>query len=215
MSDSNVSTCVSHLSAGLIEHSQTASGRGEEVYGSSERAGSGTLGSGTTGGPGFGNKYTSGTQEAGELPHDYGTGSTGGASSGRMEPYTDHTEYGSGATGGAGFGNKSTGPTDSDYTYGGNPETGRNSDPYVGHGEYGSGATGGPGYGNKSAQGGSEKKGTGMLSDKYHKRRMTDALQNDTDSTSGKMMEKLGAMMGNEKMKEKGTMKREEAGHGT
>ena len=37
----------------------------------------------------------------------------------------------------------------------------------------------------------------------------------DVDSKSGKIMEKLGGLMGNEKMQQKGYEKREQAGYGS
>lgn len=37
----------------------------------------------------------------------------------------------------------------------------------------------------------------------------------DVDSKGGKIMEKLGGMMGNEKMQQKGYEKREQAGYGS
>ena len=133
-----------------------------------------------------------------------------------MEPYSGGREYGSGAIGGAGFGNKSSSGSASDSAYGGNPEVGRNSDPYSGSNEYGSGATGGAGYGNKSSNRDNDdnKKG-GMFGAEISDigEHVADIVLK-TDSTSGKMMEKLGGMFGNEKMKEQGRGKREDAGYG-
>ncbi|KAL8748400.1 MAG: hypothetical protein Q9199_008207, partial [Rusavskia elegans] len=169
-------------------------GGGDDSYGSSDRSGSARYGSAITHGAGSGNKLTRGEQETVGLPSDYGSGHSGDTTD-RNEPYSGHREYGSGATGGVGFGNKTSSGSVGDSAYGGNPDVGRNSDPYTGQNEYGSGSTGGAGYGNKSSNhhDGDSKKG---------------------DSTSGKMMEKLGGMFGNEKMKEQGREKREGAGYG-
>ncbi|KAL9603927.1 MAG: hypothetical protein Q9219_000865 [cf. Caloplaca sp. 3 TL-2023] len=122
-------------------------------------------GTGITGGPGSGNKYTSGAQETGRLDADYGSGGYSGTSTDRHEPYSGEREYGSGATSGVGFGNKTSGSTESESSFGGNPEVARNSDPYTGHREYGSGATGGAGFGNKTSggYGNEDEKGGGTL----------------------------------------------------
>ncbi|KAL8737861.1 MAG: hypothetical protein Q9181_001303 [Wetmoreana brouardii] len=177
---------------------------GDDRYGSNDRSGSSTLGSGITGGAGFGNKYDRGTQESTSLGADYGAGYSGGESTDRNEPYSNHREYGSGATGGAGFGNKSSDATPGDASFGGNPEVARNSDPYVGHTEYGSGSTGGAGYGNKTSN---RDTRLDESEDPYNGTK-------GNDSTSGKIMEKVGSMFGNEKMQQKGLDKRERAGYG-
>ncbi|KAL8783930.1 MAG: hypothetical protein Q9213_004260 [Squamulea squamosa] len=147
-----------------------------------------------THGAGSGNKLTSGMQESTGLGADYGTGHAGDTTD-RNEPYSGHREYGSGATGGAGFGNKGSSHSGGDYTYGGNPDTARSSDPYAESTEYGSGTTGGAGFGNKAFRRDNKDNKTG-------------------DSTSGKIMEKMGGMFGNEKMKEQGREKRGNAGYG-
>ncbi|KAL8977761.1 MAG: hypothetical protein Q9177_006565, partial [Variospora cf. flavescens] len=165
----------------------------DDTYGSSGGRGDSTFGSGITGGAGSGNKLTSGTYESTGLSSDYGTGHSGDTTD-RNEPYSGSREYGSGATGGAGFGNKSSGHGENEPTFGGNADLGRNSDAYNDHREYGSGSTGGAGYGNKSSNRHSDD-GPG-------------------DSTSGKIMEKVGGMFGNTKMQEKGSAKREQAGYG-
>ncbi|KAL8966380.1 MAG: hypothetical protein Q9197_006020 [Variospora fuerteventurae] len=152
-----------------------------------------TFGSGITGGAGSGNKLTSGTYESTGLSSDYGTGHSGDSTD-RNEPYSGSREYGSGATGGAGFGNKSSGHRENEPTFDGNADLGRNSDAYNDHREYGSGSTGGAGYGNKSSN--------------------RDSDDGPGDSTSGKIMEKVGGMFGNTKMQEKGSAKREQAGYG-
>ncbi|KAL8775878.1 MAG: hypothetical protein Q9194_003547 [Teloschistes cf. exilis] len=163
-----------------------SSGRsGDDSYGSSGRE---TLGSGTSGGVGSGNKYNSGVQEPSSLGEDYGSGNTSGESTGRNEPYSGHNEYGSGSVGGAGFGNKSSGGTMGDSSFGGNDDVAGNSDPYTGHQEYGSGATGGAGFGNKSSS------------------------YDNGDSTSGKLMEKMGGIFGSEKMADKGREKQRSNG---
>ncbi|EON64425.1 hypothetical protein W97_03656 [Coniosporium apollinis CBS 100218] len=108
-------------------------------------------------------------------------------------PYGDATQYGSGATGGAGAGNKLSSVTsgDEDDSYNNTDlrtNTHHNTDPYSGHSGYGSGTTGGAGFGNKT-QG------------EY------------SDSRRGKIMEKLGGMMGKDDIAEKGHAKRTEAGY--
>ncbi|KAF2641162.1 hypothetical protein P280DRAFT_506782 [Massarina eburnea CBS 473.64] len=104
-----------------------------------------------------------------------------------------HETYGSGSTGGAGFGNKSApdstqGYDNSDLRFDSHHETG----PYKGHKErnHGSGAVGGAGYGNK----------TGSFSESH-------------DSTMGRIMEKAGHMMHNEKLAVKGRERRESSGY--
>ncbi|KAL9021175.1 MAG: hypothetical protein Q9185_001576 [Variospora sp. 1 TL-2023] len=175
------------MSSGLGDDSYNPSGRtgGDDSYGSSGR-GDSTFGSGITGGAGSGNKMTSGTYESTGLSSDYGTGHSGDSTD-RNEPYSGSREYGSGATGGAGFGNKSSGHRENEPTFDGNADLGRNSDAYNDHREYGSGSTGGAGYGNKSSN--------------------RDSDDGPGDSTSGKIMEKVGGMLGNTKMQEKGSAK--------
>ncbi|KAF2112614.1 hypothetical protein BDV96DRAFT_497739 [Lophiotrema nucula] len=98
-----------------------------------------------------------------------------------------HETYGSGATGGAGFGNKSAPDPEhmdnSEFRFGSHQD----GAPYSGHTKHGSGSTAGAGFGNKT--GGFEESGA--------------------DSTVGKLMEKAGHMMHNEKLAEKGIAKRE------
>ncbi|KAF2100427.1 hypothetical protein NA57DRAFT_54516 [Rhizodiscina lignyota] len=145
------------------------------------------------------------------MSSDYGSGTTGGVGFGNKtsadpentgheetrfgthtntDSYSSPTEYGSGTTSGAGFGNKTgddgSGEYDNSDTRFGSHQ---NTAPYSGHREHGSGTTGGAGFGNK----------TGSFSQ---------------DSTIGKMMEKAGSIMNNEKMVEKGHAKREAAGFG-
>lgn len=110
-------------------------------------------------------------------------------------PYTGATdrEYGSGATHGAGFGNKSAAipspsEMDSNETRFGTHE---NTDPYSGAREHKSGSVGGAGWGNK-----------------------TGAYKESHDSTTGKLMEKVGHVMHNENLAEKGRAKREAQGLG-
>lgn len=43
---------------------------------------------------------------------------------------------------------------------------------------------------------------------------VADTLGNTADSTSGKIMEKVGGMFGNKNMQEKGSAKRDQAGYG-
>ncbi|KAF2015502.1 hypothetical protein BU24DRAFT_461746 [Aaosphaeria arxii CBS 175.79] len=111
-------------------------------------------------------------------------------------PYTDADArpYGSGATGGAGFGNKSApdpvahSPEEArQHRFG----SGSSTDAYSGSTEHGSGATGGAGWGNK----------TGKFTESH-------------DSTVGKLMEKAGHMVHNEKLAEKGRAMRVEQGLG-
>lgn len=76
---------------------------------------------------------------------------------------------------------------DEDFRFGLHKDT----SPYSNATPHGSGSTGGAGFGNK----------TGSFSE-------------SGDSTLGKVMEKAGHLMHNEKMAEKGRVKREEAGLG-
>jgi hypothetical protein len=100
-----------------------------------------------------------------------------------------HDTFGSGTTGGAGFGNKNApDPTvdydNTDLRFDSHGETGA----YKGEktsGRHGSGSTAGAGFGNKTGN-----------------------MEKD-DSTMGKLMEKAGNMMHNEKMVAKGAEKRE------
>ncbi|KAF1847387.1 uncharacterized protein K460DRAFT_352533 [Cucurbitaria berberidis CBS 394.84] len=120
--------------------------------------------------------------------------------------YSNAQHHGSGTTGGAGFdwmasltsnlGNKRSSVTKSDsnapvdeeeFRFGLHKDTA----PYSNATPHGSGSTGGAGFGNK----------TGSFSE-------------SSDSTLGKVMEKAGHMMNNEKMAEKGRVKREEKGFG-
>ncbi|KAL9116842.1 MAG: hypothetical protein Q9187_006627, partial [Circinaria calcarea] len=71
---------------------------------------------------------------------------------------------------------------------------GTSDNTYSDNAKYGSGTTSGAGYGNKSDKAG-DKSSKG-------------------DSTSGKLMEKVGSMFKNEKMKEQGHEKRAQAGYG-
>ncbi|KAF1939669.1 hypothetical protein EJ02DRAFT_513710 [Clathrospora elynae] len=108
-------------------------------------------------------------------------------------PYHNpHEKHGSGTTGGAGFGNKrssSTPSTDNtEFRFGSHTDTA----PYSNATPMGSGSTGGAGYGNKTG----EMEGP-------HK-----------DSTLGKVMEKVGGMMNNGKIVDKGRGMREEKGFG-
>ncbi|OAG04574.1 uncharacterized protein CC84DRAFT_1176776 [Paraphaeosphaeria sporulosa] len=111
-------------------------------------------------------------------------------------PYSNpHETYGSGTTGGAGFeprGNKSASdaPIDTDnshFRFGSHQDT----SPYSGGTRHGSGSTGGAGYGNK-----------------------TGSFSKTNDSTLGKVIEKVGHVVKNEGLVEKGHKKRVEAGLG-
>ncbi|KAL8823548.1 MAG: hypothetical protein Q9191_005752, partial [Dirinaria sp. TL-2023a] len=158
---------------------------------SNDRSGSTGYGSGMTSGTGFGNKSTSGIGDQTSLPADYGTDNRDRSQlGGNTDPYSGSNDYGSGTIGGAGFGNKSSGDDPSlgsSDSYGGNADLARSSDPYSGSNDYGSGTTGGAGFGNKSS--GSNEDSSGG------------------DSKAGKFMEKIGGMMGNEKMERKGLEK--------
>jgi len=149
------------------------------------------LGSGATSGAGFGNKSSSDRDAFDDSSNTrFGSGNDTGA-------YSGSTDFGSGATGGAGYGNKSSSGRDefgdsSNTRFGSSGDTGA----YSGSNEYGSGTTGGAGYGNKSSDYGTNDESSGKQG----------------DSTAGKLMSKLGGMMNNEKMVEKGEAKREAAG---
>ncbi|KAH0371526.1 hypothetical protein KCU65_g1670, partial [Aureobasidium melanogenum] len=150
-------------------------------------------GSGATSGAGFGNKSSSDRDTFDD------SSNTRFGSSGDTGAYSGSTEYGSGATGGAGFGNKSSSGRDefgdsSDTRFGSSGDTSA----YSGSNQYGSGTTGGAGYGNKSSD--------------YTSSSDNQSSGKSGDSTAGKLMSKLGGMMNNEKMVEKGEAKREAAG---
>ncbi|KAI4637750.1 hypothetical protein J4E83_000568 [Alternaria metachromatica] len=109
-------------------------------------------------------------------------------------PYHNpHEKHGSGITGGAGFGNKrssSTPDTDtSEFRFGSHSDTA----PYSNGTAMGSGSTGGAGYGNK----------TGEMSGP------------EPDSLLGKVVEKVGGMVKNDKIEAKGRGMREKEGFGT
>ncbi|KAJ4363601.1 hypothetical protein N0V83_009897 [Neocucurbitaria cava] len=98
-----------------------------------------------------------------------------------------HSEHGSGTTGGAGFGNKRSSMSkpspegeeadEEEFRFGVHKDT----SPYSHATPHGSGTTGGAGFGNK-----------------------TGSFGESSDSTLGKVMEKAGHLMRNEKMVEKG-----------
>ncbi|KAL9087617.1 MAG: hypothetical protein Q9165_006541 [Trypethelium subeluteriae] len=147
----------------------------------------GIYGSGTSSGPGFGNKTS------GDSSGTFDTDDTRFGSHGNTDSYSGGTDYGSGATAGVGFGNKSAG--EGDYSqehevtrYGSAGDTGA----YAGGTGYGSGTTGGAGFGNKTSGGGGES----------------------NDSFTGKVLEKAGNMLHNEGIAEKGREKREDKGFG-
>ncbi|KAI9751011.1 MAG: hypothetical protein M1835_001294 [Candelina submexicana] len=160
-------------------------------------------GSGTVGGVGFGNKssgssddprgtYMSNNGAHGHSEYSHESLGRGYGSSGANDSYGGSTEYGSGATGGVGYGNKTNGASQDSSGLGLRREHVSGSDPYSGSTEYGSGTTGGVGYGNKKSS--FESGGGG-------------------DSKAGKFMEKVGGMMGNEKMQQQGYEKRVEKGY--
>ncbi|CAD0086659.1 unnamed protein product [Aureobasidium vineae] len=147
-------------------------------------------GSGTSSGVGFGNKSSYDRDTFDDSSNTrFGSSTDTGA-------YSGSTDFGSGATGGAGYGNKATSGRDtfddsSNTRFGSSTDTGA----YSGSNEYGSGSTGGAGYGNKSSE---------YTTD--------ESSGKQGDSTAGKLMSKLGGMMKNERMVEKGEAKREAAG---
>ncbi|KAF1983098.1 hypothetical protein K402DRAFT_424106 [Aulographum hederae CBS 113979] len=159
----------------------------DTTYSSTDHDDYAHAGSGTVGGAGFGNKSAPDSADLSEQHSNtrFGTHHT-------ADPYSGgHETYGSGATGGAGFGNKSA-PDAGDLTEEISntkfAEAGKNDKPYSGHMAHGSGSTGGAGFGNKTSDG------------------------FGGDSVTGKMMEKVGGMMKNEGMVEKGHQKRVDAG---
>ncbi|KAL9069003.1 MAG: hypothetical protein Q9157_006320 [Trypethelium eluteriae] len=165
----------------------------------------GNYGSGTSSGPGFGNKTS------GDSSETFGTDDTRFGSHGNTDSYSGGTDYGSGTTAGVGFGNKSA--RDGDYSqehevtrYGSGGETGA----YAGGTEYGSGTTGGAGFGNKTSGSGGESNGM-LMSKPMNDDSLTHLL---VDSFAGKVMEKAGNMLHNESLAEKGREKREEKGFG-
>lgn len=181
---------------------------------SNDRSGSTGYGSSMTSGTGFGNKSATGMGDQTSLPSDYGSDNRGSSQfGGSSDPYSGSNEYGSGTTGGVGFGNKSSVDDPSLGSaggYRGNPDLARDSNPYSGSNEYGSGTTGGAGYGNKSND---QSSGGGTF---YSFSLLLQVIANIylTDSKTGKFMEKIGGMMGNEKLEQKGIEKREQAGYG-
>ncbi|KAL6702516.1 hypothetical protein ACN47E_001580 [Coniothyrium glycines] len=103
-----------------------------------------------------------------------------------------HEKHGSGTTGGAGFGNKRSAlsksdsntstESDAEFRFGSHLDTA----PYSNATPLGSGSTGGAGYGNK-----------------------TGSFEGSNDSALGKVMEKMGTLIHNQNIAEKGRMKRE------
>ena len=157
------------------------------------------------------------------LPADYGSDNRDRSQTGNLDPYQGSSEFGSGTTGGAGFGNKITGSDEpGEGGYGGNPDLARSSDPYSGNSGYGSGTTGGAGSGNKynSSDDSSNSSGGGKLTHpsacswEGGKQLRVLTCWRLKDSKAGKFMEKIGGMLGNEKIEQKGLEKREQAGYG-
>nr|OQO20320.1 hypothetical protein B0A51_12481 [Rachicladosporium sp. CCFEE 5018] len=137
---------------------------------------------------GYGNKTSSGFGGDSDSNTRFGT-------SDNTDSYSGGTGVGSGTTSGAGYGNKtgdSSNIDSSDTRFG----TGSNTGAYSGadSSSYGSGATGGAGFGNKSSD--------------------HDSKDKKSDSTMGKLMEKAGGMLKNEKIADQGREKREQAGYG-
>lgn len=89
--------------------------------------------------------------------------------------------------------------------------------PYSGATGYGSGSTAGVGYGNKTAEMGGGDSHDGELPSHTlsgpTRVQVHDLIQyaRPADSTSGRMMEKVGGIFGSQKMVEKGRAKREAA----
>ncbi|KAI8942164.1 hypothetical protein NX059_000252 [Plenodomus lindquistii] len=108
-------------------------------------------------------------------------------------PYANpHEKHGSGTTGGAGFGNKrSSFPSASTDTESLPFKSSEDTGPYTNATPMGSGSTAGAGYGNK-----------------------TGSFDASNDSTLGKVLEKVGHMVHNEGLVEKGRVKRGDKGQG-
>ncbi|KAK4575167.1 hypothetical protein LTR86_001019 [Recurvomyces mirabilis] len=141
------------------------------------------LGSGTTGGTGYGNKSNPEAEvDSSDTRFDKHT---------NTDPYSGATEYGSGTTSGVGYGNKSA-PDGSEVDTSDTRFGTNHSEPYSGATKYGSGSTGGAGFGNKHTNANAGNSGP-------------------PDSTMGKLMEKAGGLLKNPGMAEKGAEKREQA----
>jgi len=201
----------------VAQSSGTGSGleRQGDDYDSSTRSGGSRFGGAATSGTGFGNKSNIGMGNETSLPSDYGTDNRQGSQlGGSSDPYSGSSEVGSGYSGGAGFGNKSSSHEPSSGSgYGGNSDLSRSSDPYSGRNEYDSGSPGGVGYGNKSSHSDDNPSGGGKSDPSPLPLRSLLMLFFE-DSKAGKFMEKMGGMMGNQKMEQKGMEKREQAGYG-
>ena len=89
---------------------------------------------------------------------------------------------------------------------------GSSSDPYSGSTEYGSGTTGGAGYGDKSTSSSGGSGGGQFLM--FHLINCCLLISFDEDSTSGKLMEKVGGMFHHKGLEEKGAEKRSQASYG-
>ncbi|KAK5109245.1 hypothetical protein LTR62_007227 [Meristemomyces frigidus] len=141
------------------------------------------LGSGTTSGVGHGNKTAPepSIDDTSDLRLDKHH---------HTAPYSNATEHGSGTTSGVGYGNKKAPDAGEVDTSGTRFGSHQHSKPYTGATQYGSGSTGGAGYGNKHTNAHSG---------------------GPPDSTTGKLMEKVGGMLHKEGMVEKGAVKREQA----
>lgn len=171
-----------------------------------------TYGSAATSGAGFGNKSSSDRDSYDD------SSNTRFGSSGDTGAYSGASDYGSAATSGAGYGNKSSSGRDdfgdsSDTRFGSSGDTSA----YSGSNQYGSGTTGGAGYGNKSSDytSSSDNQNSGKSGGMMLLPRSSEMIYANvwlSDSTAGKLMSKLGGMMNNEKLVEKGEAKREAAG---
>lgn len=108
-------------------------------------------------------------------------------------PYSNaHEKHGSGTTGGAGFGNKrSSFPATSSTLESVDFKSANETGPYSNATPMGSGSTAGAGYGNK-----------------------TGSFEGSKDSALGRVMERVGHVMHNEGIAEKGRVKRSEKGFG-
>lgn len=211
---SSFSLFANRLIDALNDVQSSGTGNGLEPqgddYDSTTRSDSSRLGGAATSGTGFGNKSNVGMGNETSLPSDYGSDNRQGSQlGGKSDPYSGSKKVGSGYGDGAGFGNKSSSHEPSSGSgYGGNPDLSRSSDPYSGRSEYDSGSTGGAGYGNKSSRNDDHSSGGGK-SDPSQLPLSSLLMLLFEDSKAGKFMEKMGGMMGNQKMEQKGMEKRE------
>ena len=157
---------------------------------------------------GYGNKTSS-------FGDDVDNSSTRLGNSSTTDSYSGGSRLGSGTTGGSGFGNKTNQSSDYDKSSTRLGSSG-NTDSYYGQSEYGSGSTSGAGQvlqrfkSHVELPADSSDRFGNKTSDSYD----GDDNKKPKDSTMGKLMEKAGGLMKNEKMDEKGREKREDASGG-